>query len=212
LSAARFCQALGRLNELILSELFFPESFEHTCPTLFEFCWQFRLCQLAVRIGVQTLEQLHGIRTGSCKGLSGEFFERQFRLTGAIEDRLHPVAELFRHFLQGHLAIFVAIQHLETLAGIGASLLARWSIQRNIGTFLGLIGLLEFVSRQFAVIVLVATANQSFKEPRLVLGNLGRSQFAITILVELLKQRPHIGRGILSKRENISTYKRSQRR
>ena len=211
LPASCFCQPLGCLDKFVLCEFLFPQPFKYASPTLFEFCWQFSFRQLAVRIGVQTLKQFRGIRAGPRKGLSGEFFERQFRFSGAIEYRLDPVTKLFWDFIQSHLAIFVAIQHFKSLASISASLLARRTIQRNIGAFVRLIGLLELVSRQFAIVILVTSADQSFKEPRLVLGNLGRSQFAVTVLVELLKQRTHIGRGILSVREDISTYERGER-
>ena len=199
--AARFTHFLDELLEVFPRDFVLADAFEHRGQTLAQFGGQLFLRQFAVGIGIELLEQLARFRSGTVTTTTTrqatEIFQSQLLLAGAIEERLHALAELFGNFVERELAVLVAIEHFKPLARVLPALLAASSAQWNIRTFFGLVGLLEFLAGQRAIGILVAAPHETFEETSLPFGNLVGRQFAVAVLVQSLKQRARIRRRFL---------------
>ena len=198
-ATTRFPHPCEGLLKLFARDFVLADAFEHRCQSLAHFGGQLVPRQLAIGVGVKSLEQLGGLQPGAVTttGQATEIFQRQLLLAGTLEQRLQAVAELFRNLFECHLAVLVTVEHFKPLARVLPALFSAAPTQWDIGTFFGLVGLLEFLAGQRTVGVLVAAPHESLEETTLPFGNLVGRQLAVAVLVQPLKQRARIRRRFL---------------
>ena len=214
-------ESTGRLHPFFLSQFGLAESLEDLPDPIAQRFGKLVLGELPVAVLIELLEGLFRIgplSTGTALatrcGELCEVFGRQFGLAQAIKHRLQPLANLFGKLFQSDLAILVAIEHLEALTRITAATTfsTTGGAERNIRLLFGLVGLLELVFRQHAILVLVAETDEPLEEPSLLFGNFLFRQLAVAVFVQLGEQGVGLGNHLLCEGDRSAAQHRGQSR